>query len=107
MNAHRTPSRILLAFALAMGIAACSSGSPGSSSGASSSPSPAGSPSAPATSASPVSSSGTTGTIAADWTAFFSPKTPVNKRISLLQDGQTFASVIKSQPARAWPPRPR
>jgi hypothetical protein len=35
--------------------------------------------------------------IAKNWEAFFSAKTPVAKRISLLQDGQTFASVIKAQ----------
>lgn len=35
--------------------------------------------------------------IKANWMAFFNPKTPVAKRISLLQDGQEFASVIKSQ----------
>ncbi|HUY48219.1 MAG TPA: hypothetical protein VMV92_21235 [Streptosporangiaceae bacterium] len=35
--------------------------------------------------------------IAANWAAFFSAKTPVTKRISLLQDGQTFAPIIKAQ----------
>lgn len=99
MVARRVPQQILLVCALAAGIAACSSGSNSSSSGASSSPSsaPSSSASAPATSASPVSSSGATAAITADWEAFFSPKTPVAKRVSLLQDGQTFASVIRSQ----------
>lgn len=99
MVARRVPQQILLVCALAAGIAACSSGSNSSSSGTSSSPSsaPSSSASAPATSASPVSSSGATAAITADWEAFFSPKTPVAKRVSLLQDGQTFASVIRSQ----------
>ena len=103
MVARRVPQQILLVCALAAGIAACSSGSNSSGSGASSSPSSAPSSSAsaassaPATSASPVSSSGATAAITADWEAFFSPKTPVAKRVSLLQDGQTFASVIRSQ----------
>ena len=99
MVARRVPQQILLVCALAAGIAACSSSSNSSSSGASSSPSsaPSSSASAPATSASPVSSSGATAAITADWEAFFSPKTPVAKRVSLLQDGQTFASVIRSQ----------
>ena len=103
MVARRVPQQILLVCALAAGIAACSSGSNSSGSGASSSPSAAPSSSAsaassaPATSASPVSSSGATAAITADWVAFFSPKTPVAKRVSLLQDGQTFQSVIKSQ----------
>ena len=103
MVARRVPQQILLVCALAAGIAACSSSGNSSSSGASSSPSSAPSSSAPATSsapvtsASPVSSSGATAAITADWEAFFSPKTPVAKRVSLLQDGQTFASVIRSQ----------
>src|SRR3984957_7332440 len=102
MVARRVPQQILLVCALAAGIAACSSGSNSSGSGASSSPSSAPSSSAsassaPVTSASPVSSSGATAAITADWVAFFSPKTPVAKRVSLLQDGQTFESVIKSQ----------
>jgi hypothetical protein len=99
MVARRVPQQILLVCALAAGIAACSSSGNSSSSGASSSPSsaPSSSASAPATSASPVSSSGATAAITANWEAFFSPKTPVAKRVSLLQDGQTFESVIKSQ----------
>lgn len=35
--------------------------------------------------------------IAANWTAFFNPKTPVARRVSVLQDGQQFAAIIKSQ----------
>ena len=35
--------------------------------------------------------------ITANWTAFFNPKTPVSQRVSLLQDGSQFASVIKAQ----------
>ena len=103
MIARRVPQQILLVCALAAGIAACSSSGNSSSSGASSSPSSAPSSSAPATSsapvtsASPVSSSGATAAITTNWEAFFSPKTPVAKRVSLLQDGQTFASVIRSQ----------
>jgi hypothetical protein len=44
-----------------------------------------------------VSNSGAAATIKANWEAFFNPKTPVAKRVSLLQNGQTFASVIKAQ----------
>jgi hypothetical protein len=44
-----------------------------------------------------VTNSGAAATIKANWEAFFNPKTPVAKRVSLLQGGQTFASVIKSQ----------
>ncbi len=35
--------------------------------------------------------------IAAHWMAFFNPKTSVARRISLLQDGEQFAAVIRSQ----------
>lgn len=35
--------------------------------------------------------------VTADWQKFFSPKTPVNKRVALLQDGSQFAQVIHSQ----------
>lgn len=97
MVARRVLQQILLVSALAAGLAACSSGSNSSSSGASSSPSSAPSSSAPVSSASPVSSSGAASTIAANWAAFFNAKTPVAKRVSLLQDGQTFQSTIKAQ----------
>jgi hypothetical protein len=97
MVARRVLQQILLVGALAAGLAACSSSSNSSSSGASSSPSSAPSSSAPASSASPASSSGAASTIAANWAAFFNAKTPVAKRVSLLQDGQTFQSIIKSQ----------
>lgn len=36
-------------------------------------------------------------TIAANWTAFFNPKTPVAQRVALLEDGSQFSSIIKSQ----------
>ena len=97
MAARRVLQQILLVGALAAGLAACSSSSNSSSSGASSSPSSAPSSSAPASSAGPASSSGAASTIAANWAAFFNAKTPVAKRVSLLQDGQTFQSIIKSQ----------
>ena len=97
MIARRVVQQVLLVCALAAGIAACSSSGNSSSSGASPSPSSAPSSSATAASASPVSGSGDAATIKANWEAFFNPKTPVAKRVSLLQDGQTFATVIKSQ----------
>ena len=84
MNAYRALSGILLACALGAGVAAC-----GSSSSTSSAPKT----SSPAAS----SSSNAESQIKANWIAFFSPETPVAKRISLLQDGQEFASIIKSQ----------
>ena len=83
MNIHKAVSSIVLACALGAGVAACGSSSTSSAPAASS---PAASSSANAESQ-----------IKANWIAFFSPQTPVAKRISLLQDGQQFASIIQSQ----------
>ena len=92
MNTRRLVSSILLACAVGGGMAACSSGS-----GASTppTPTPAASTSSSTSSSSAVSSDQKT--IAANWTAFFSPKTPVAQRVALLQDGSQFSSVIKAQ----------
>jgi hypothetical protein len=89
VKTRRLISCILLACAVGAGLAACSS----SSSTTSSAPAAA-APSATSTSS---GSSSAEKTIAANWTAFFSPKTPVDKRVSLLQNGSTFASVIRAQ----------
>ena len=96
------------AFALlvTVAVAACSSGSssPGSSASASAS-APASTSAAPSSASSSSSSSGgsssTAAQIKANWQAFFNPKTPVTKRISLLQNGQTFASIIRGQASSA------
>lgn len=76
--------QILLTCALGVGLAAC--GSSGSST-------PATSPSSSAGGGSSAAGK----TIAANWTAFFSAKTPVSQRVSLLQDGSQFASIISAQ----------
>jgi hypothetical protein len=91
VKTRRLISCILLACAIGAGLAACSSSSSTTSS-APSSPAAA-APSAPSTG----SGSSAEKTIAANWTAFFSPKTPVDKRVGLLQNGSTFASVIRAQ----------
>jgi hypothetical protein len=90
MVAPRKVQQMMLACALAAGVAACSSSSNNSGSGATS---------APASSA-PASSGGGSAAaaqIATNWTTFFDAKTPVAKRVALLQDGQKFATIIKSQ----------
>jgi hypothetical protein len=96
VKTRRLVSSILLACAVGGGMAAC--GGNGSSSAPTS---PAPTSAAPAPSASSSSSSaavaGDEKTIAANWTAFFNPKTPVAKRVSLLQDGSQFASIIRAQ----------
>ena len=95
---------------LAMTVAACGS-SGGSSSGSSPSASASGMASSAASSAAPTSaapsassgggSAADASQIKANWVAFFNPKTPVAKRVSLLQNGQTFASIIKAQASSA------
>jgi hypothetical protein len=104
MRPRKSPL-IILGCALAGAVAACgSSGSSTSaasnspSSAAASSPAASSAPasSAPASSPAPTGSAAATA-IAADWTAFFSAKTPVNTRIGLLEDGPEFAALIKAQ----------
>ena len=90
MVAPRKIQQIVLVCALAAGVAACSSGSNNSGSGATSAPAS----SAPASSG---GSSAAAAQIATNWTTFFDAKTPVAKRVALLQDGQKFATIIKSQ----------
>jgi hypothetical protein len=93
VNTRRLISCILLACAVGAGLAACSS----SSSTTSSAPSSPAAVAPSATSTGSGSSSDAEKAITANWTAFFSPKTPVDKRVSLLQNGSTFASVIRAQ----------
>ena len=91
---------ILLVWALGASTAAC--GSSGSTSSSSSAPSPSTGSSSASSTASP-SASATGGNavaeITANWIAFFNPKTPMAKRISLIQNGQAFASAIQSSAA--------
>jgi hypothetical protein len=99
---RRLASCMLLAGVACLGLAACG--------GSSSSPpaaSPSAKPSASSTTSASPGASGTSGTsadekaITANWTAFFNPKTPVSQRVGLLQDGPSFASVIKAQAGSA------
>lgn len=105
------PVRVLsvaaVALLMAVAVAACSSGgsspgsSPSASAGAGSSAPTSAAPSSPAPTSSSGGSSSTAAQIKANWQAFFSPKTPVARRISLLQNGQTFASIIRGQASSA------
>jgi hypothetical protein len=97
VKTRRLVSSILLACAVGGGMAACGSG--GSSSSAPSSSPPTSAAAAPSASSSSSSTAlaGDEKAIAANWTAFFNPKTPVAKRVSLLQDGSQFASIIQAQ----------
>jgi hypothetical protein len=89
---------IMLLCALGTSVAAC--GSSGSSS--TSTPSPSASStsatSAPSSASPSAAASGGSAVaeITANWTAFFDPKTPIAKRVSLLQNGQLFTSAIQA-----------
>lgn len=100
----------LLAFGLALAGCSSSSSSPGPSGNSgssghsgSASPQPSSSPgssssSAPTTSgAEPSSGAGATKAIEANWATFFNAKTPTATRLKLLQNGDVFAPVIKTQ----------
>jgi hypothetical protein len=91
---RRLISSILLTCMVGLGLAACSSSS---SSTPPASSSPAASPSASATSSGSSASGADEKEITTNWEAFFNAKTPVAKRVSLLQDGSTFSTIIKSQ----------
>jgi hypothetical protein len=95
-----------LGLALAATMAACSSSSststsaePSSAGSASSAASsPAAPASSPASSSSGAAASGNAkAQITANWEAFFNGKTSAAKKISLLQNGQKFATVINAQ----------
>jgi purine-cytosine permease-like protein len=87
--------RIILApalcLALALAVASCSSSSSPSSSSAPASSAPASS--APASSSS-SSNSAAVAEITANWEKFFSSSTPNSERVTLLQNGSTFAAAI-------------
>jgi hypothetical protein len=87
MRLRLPPTRVFPIFAVGavMAVTACSSSS---SSGAK--------PSASASTAAASTSAAVT-QIKANWEAFFNPKTPVAKRVSLLQNGQVFESIISTQ----------
>lgn len=104
MNSRRQITRVVgvgAAVALAATAAACGGSSPSSSSSTPASSAPASS-SAPATTSSaatsPASSTaGAKAAISANFATFFDSKTSVAKRVSLLQDGPQFASIITAQ----------
>ena len=102
MSPGKSPLLLLACAALGVSLAACGGSSSGSSAASTSPSSAAASSSAPAASSSaasssPAVSSAAATTIAANWTAFFSAKTPVAKRAALVEDGQDFVTVIKAQ----------
>jgi hypothetical protein len=97
VKTRRLVSSILLACAVGGGMAACGSGGSSSSTPTTTAPTSAAATPAASSSTSSTAVSGDEKTIAANWTAFFNPKTTVAKRVSLLQDGSQFSSIIQSQ----------
>jgi hypothetical protein len=111
MRYHALGRRIIFApvIGLALITAACSSSSSSttpSSSTSSSSSSPASAASTPAGTPASSGSSGSSSTsatslIKTNWVQFFSGKTDAATKISLLENGQKFASVINAQAGTA------
>jgi hypothetical protein len=100
----KRPLLIFLACVLGLAVTACGSGASSTTPKSSSTPTTTSSPSSsgpvsPSTSSSAPagSSSAAQKQVAANWVAFFSSKTPISKRVALLQDGSQFASIIKAQ----------
>ncbi len=105
MNSHRHFSHLVGAFALA-GLAATAAACGGSSPSTSSSP-----PTAPAPTSAAIDACDRRQRrrpqlwprplrrqpVTTNWEAFFNAKTPISKRVSLLQDGAQFQSIIQSQ----------
>ena len=90
---------LIVAFGTVVAVTACSSS--GSAKPAASASKSSAAPSSAALSSAAPSASGSSSAAVAqiktNWEAFFNPKTPVSKRVSLLQNGSTFASIIQSQ----------
>jgi hypothetical protein len=103
MNSRRQITRVAgvcALVALAATAAACGSSSPSGSTSTpattatSASSAPATSPAATSTGSAPA---GATAAITTNWETFFNIKTSSAKRVTLLQDGSQFASIIKAQ----------
>jgi hypothetical protein len=105
----RSGSLLMAATAASLALAACSGGSSSASAPATSAPATtsaaSASASASATSSSssaasssgvPASLTGTAKTIATNWVTFFNATTPAATRLSLLENGSTFASALQA-----------
>jgi len=79
---------------LGLALGACSSST---SSAPPSSQPPTSAPASSSPAGEPTSGAGAISAIESNWATFFNAKTPLAKRLTLLQNGQVFASVIKAQ----------
>ena len=105
MRSHLLARRIAapaLGLALALSMAACSSSGSSTTASPSSAPPSSAPASSPAAGSSPTAGStaasgNAPALVTANWVAFFDGKTSAAKKISLLQNGQKFASIINAQ----------
>ena len=105
MRSHLLARRIAapaLGLALALSMAACSSSGASTTASPSSAPPSSAPASSPAAGSSPTAGStaasgNATALVTANWVAFFDGKTSAAKKISLLENGQKFASIINAQ----------
>ncbi len=88
------PAALLMTVGLILGACSSNSSSAPPTSHSSSAPS-----SAPATSPSgePTAGAGAVSAIESNWATCFNAKTPLARRLALLQNGPTFAAVIRAQ----------
>jgi hypothetical protein len=87
MRYHKFSWIIAVSSALAVALVGCSSSG-------TTTPKASSSPAAPASAAAPGSAKAK---ITANWQAFFNAKTPVARRVQLLQNGPVFAPIIRAQ----------
>src|SRR5579859_7563567 len=101
MRFHLMTRHVLVLPAIVAGmgllLTACGGSSGQPSSGSSGSPTSSPASSSTSSSGSPGSAGAAASTIKTNWEAFFSASTPTAKRVSLLQNGSQFASLIAAQ----------
>lgn len=94
MKSNRQTAAVIGACAVAaLVVTACGSSSPS----ASTSTPPSTSSSTPTATSSTPATGSAQAAISANWTKFFAASTPVATRVSLLEDGSQFASIIQAQ----------
>src|SRR5215470_15630371 len=90
------PAALLVTVGMAMG--ACSGNSTSAPPSHSTTAAPTTSPAtSPASSGEPMSGSGAVAAIESNWATFFNAKTPLARRLALLENGPQFTAVIKAQ----------
>ncbi len=85
------------ACALGLLLAACSGSSTPAASHSAAPLTPSPSSASPSTAGEPATGNGAIAAIKSNWAEFFSAKTPIARRLALLQNGQAFAAVIRAQ----------